>query len=167
MLLLWYSCAFPLTSSIEKSFKKLLISYGFLLAFLLFSCGVDVALLCFPIAFLRFSPAFSIEKSIKNCPFWGAWRSYFGYFWCPGGFLGPSWCQSRSGERLGVDFGWILASIWEPLGLLFSIFLDANFKSKKGQLPNQFFVECWFNFGSCFGYVFDIFLTMLESCDLN
>ena len=74
MLFLWHSCAFPLTFSIEKSFKKLLISYGFLLAFLLFSYGVDVALPCFPVAFLRFSPAFSIEKSIKHWPFWGAWR---------------------------------------------------------------------------------------------
>ena len=81
--------------------------------------------------------------------------------------MGPSWCQRRSGGRLGVDFGWILASIWEPLGLLFSIFLDANFKSKKGQLPNSFFVGFLLNFGSFFGYFFDICLTMLESCDLN
>ena len=148
---------------VQKASHFLWLSLGVLVIFLWCWCGSSMFSCSVP---ALFSCIFH-RKIDQNWQFWGAWRSYFGYFWCPGGFLGPSWCQRRSGERLGVHFGWILASIWEPLGLLFSIFLDANFKSKKGQLPNQYFVGFWLNFGSFFGYFFDMFLTMLESCDLN
>ena len=73
----------------------------------------------------------------------------------------PFWIASW--DAFWLDFGLHLGT----LGPTFFDIFGCKFQVEKKSASKHFLVGFWLNFGWFLGYFFDIFLTMLESCDLN
>ena len=120
-LFLFYSCLF------KAAPMSLLLFFRDVPMFILwFSFGLPQVFLCVsngaPVVPFWLFLTFSIQKSIDKSLFWGAWDLIFELFGVLGASLDPELYHMCSGGWLGVHFGWILASIWDPWAHFFDMF---------------------------------------------